>query len=118
MEKAKTLFGFNPSAMGDAVPAWKPSSPCFWSKGHSGAVGRAVGAAWLVGTPSNKLSKCVYIYLYIFISIYLSLSCSPRNRGRANSQARGPDGSSSLQGEGAPRGSLTHCPGLHKWFFS
>lgn len=38
--------------------------------GHSGAA----GATSLMGTPSNKLSKCVYIYLYIFISIYLSLS--------------------------------------------
>lgn len=69
--------------------------------GHSGAAGRAAGATSLVGTPSNKLSKCVYIYIFIHIYLYLSLSlsCSPRNRGRTNSQARGPDGSSCLQGE-------------------
>lgn len=58
---------------------------------------------------------CVYIYLYIFISI--SLSCSPTNRGRANSQARGPDGSSCLQGAGAPQGSLPHCPASSSGFF-
>lgn len=120
-EKAKTLLGFNPSVVGDTVPAWKLSSPCFWSKDVTLVTQKLREGLWEPpgswAPPAISLaSVCIYIYIY-FISIYLSLSCSPRNRGRANSQARGPDGSSCLQGAGAPQGSLTHCPGLHKCFF-
>lgn len=77
-EKAKTLFGFNPSPHGRHSSCLEALFSQFLEQGcdpgHSGAAGRAAGATSLMGTPSNKLSKCVYIYLYIFISIYLSLS--------------------------------------------
>lgn len=121
-EKAKTQFGFNPSPMGDTVPAWKASSPCFWSKDVTLGTQELWEGLWEPpcswAPPAISLaSVCIYIFIHIYLYLSLSLSCSPRNRGRANSQARGPDGSSCLQGAGAPQGSLTHCPGLHKWFF-
>lgn len=121
-EKAKTQFGFNPSPMGDTVPAWKASSPCFWSKDVTLGTQELWEGLWEPpcswAPPAISLaSVCIYIFIHIYLYLSLSLSCSPRNRGRANSQARGPDGSSCLQGAGAPQGSLTHCPGLHKCFF-
>lgn len=76
-EKAKTPFGFSPSAMGDTVPAWKPSSPCFWSKDVTLVTQELWEGLWEPpgswAPPAISLaSVCIYIYIYLSLSISLS----------------------------------------------
>lgn len=69
--------GFNPSPMGDTVPAWKPSSPSFWSKDVTlvtqelREVLREPLCSW--APPALSLAS-VYIYIFIYLSLSISLS--------------------------------------------
>lgn len=77
--KSKNSVRVQPLARGRRSSRLETLSSWFWSKDVTLVTqelreGLAVGAASLVGTPSNKLSECGYIYNSIYLSLSISLS--------------------------------------------